>query len=217
MMNEYLTVKEFAAAAGISQQAVYKQIGSRLKPYVVNKGNQKVIAEEALKTFYPDADSIRNSTLDSTNSTLDSTNSTGENPEIQPDSMQKEDEVEQVKQPDSTGSGEDSKQKDLEEQIKKLQEQIENILKNEQEEKEFLKEQIRQKDKQIDSLTENLAMAQQLAAADKRKLLELEEKQKEEPMVVEDLDIDPEPPAADQEIEEPKKKGFWASVIEFFS
>ena len=212
-MNEYLTVKEFAAAAGISQQAVYKQISSRLKPYVVNKGNQKVIAAEALNIFYPDADSIRNSTLDSTNSTLDSTNSTRENPEIQPDSMQKEDEVEQVKQPDSTGSGEDSKQKDLEEQIKKLQEQIENILKNEQEEKEFLKEQIRQKDKQIDSLTENLAMAQQLAAADKRKLLELEEKQKEEPMVVEDLDIDPEPPAADQKIEEPKKKGFWARLF----
>jgi hypothetical protein len=44
------------------------------------------------------------------------------------------------------------------------------------EENKFLKDQIKQKDQLINDLNENLRIAQQLAAADKKRLLELEDK-----------------------------------------
>jgi len=220
MSNKYLTVKEFAAAAGISQQAVYKQLGSRLKPYVENKGSQKVIAEEALKEFYPAADLPADSTPDPTNSTLNSTDSTLDSTSSTPESTEEVEQGTRVEQPDLTDPAAERRQKELEDQIRELQEQIKEIIKNDQEEKKFLRDQIIQKDKQIESLNENLKMAQQLAAIDKKKLLELENKQQEEdPVVAEDpeSDPDPEPPAAEQKIEEPKKKGFWAKLVDLFS
>jgi hypothetical protein len=218
MSNKYLTVKEFAAAAGISQQAVYKQLGSRLKPFVENKGSQKVIAEEALKEFYPAADLPEDSTQESTDPTCESTNSTEKDQTIQPDSTDKVEQNKKVEQPDSTDPAAEKRQKELEDQIRELQEQIKEIIKNDQEEKKFLRDQLIQKDKQIESLNENLKMAQQLAAIDKKKLLELENKQPEEdPVIAEEPKPDPEPPAAEQEIEEPKKKGFWSFLSGLFS
>ena len=206
MSKEYLTVKEFAAEAGISQQAVYKQLNGRLKNYVVLKGNQKLIASEAIKQYYSPSDS----TTDSTNSTdgikVEQPDladlGTDPMPDIQP-------KVEEVENEDSTQNPEKKKQKELEEKIVFLQDQIRKILENEQEEKKFLRDQILQKDKQIESLNDNLKMAQQLAAADKKKLLELEEKQQE---VIITNDPDPaaaDPPAAEIK-EEPKRKSFWS-------
>lgn len=49
MDNSYLTVKEFAEKANISQQAVYKQINGRLKPFIHMVRGQKVIEAAALK------------------------------------------------------------------------------------------------------------------------------------------------------------------------
>lgn len=209
MDDKYLTVKEFATAANISQQAVYKQLNSRLKPYIKIKGNQKLIAVEALNKYYA-ADSSGDSTEVKQ---LEQPRSSAPNPAIQP-------KVEPVEQPNSTQIPPDKSQKELEAQIKELQEQIKEILKSEQEEKKFLRDQIIQKDKQIESLQDNLKMAQQLAAADKAKLLMLEEKQQEkEKEAVEtpaaELKSLEEVRPPDPEEEEPKKKGFWARLFGF--
>ena len=202
MNKEYLTVKEFAEAAKISQQAVYKQISSRLKPFVITKGNQKMIAAAALKEFYFPDDSTQVEQVDQ----LDST---PKNQEFQPV-------VEQVDQPDSTRNSEDKQQQILEDQIKELQEQIKEILKNEQEEKQFLRDQIKQKDKQIESLTDNLKIAQQLAAADKKKLLELEAKTQE--IITEEDRSSPAAAAADQDPAKDQndlqqRRGFFARIF----
>ena len=168
MNKEYLSVKEFAEAAEISQQAVYKQLNGRLKPFIKSKGKKKLIAAAALEEFYSIDDSENSTQVEK----VEQPNSTLKNQDIQP-------KVEEVEQLDSTEKTDDKRQQLLEDQIKELQRQIQEILKNEQEEKQFLRDQIKQKDKQIESLTDNLMIAQQLAAADKKKLLEIEAKQQE--------------------------------------
>ena len=50
-MKDYLTVLEFAAAAGITKQAVYKRIKQDLAPYVKEQDGKKTISKEALKVF----------------------------------------------------------------------------------------------------------------------------------------------------------------------
>ena len=53
MGEEYLTIKEFAAAAGVSEQAIYKRINKSLKPYaIVIDGKRKISIEgEGEKAF----------------------------------------------------------------------------------------------------------------------------------------------------------------------
>ena len=53
-MNEdqYLSVKEFAQAAGVSVQAVYKRLSNGLEPFVKEVEGRKVIAKRALKEVY---------------------------------------------------------------------------------------------------------------------------------------------------------------------
>ena len=50
--KEYLTVAEFAESAGISKQAVYFQLDSRLEPYLIQVENKKMIEKSALERFY---------------------------------------------------------------------------------------------------------------------------------------------------------------------
>ena len=50
----YFTVKEFAAAANISDKAVYQQLKTRLKDYSRTIDGVAYICEEALKDFYSD-------------------------------------------------------------------------------------------------------------------------------------------------------------------
>lgn len=186
MNNEYLTVQEFAEAAGVSKQTIYKQMNSRLAPYVQTIKGQKKIAATALHEFYDTVEQPK-----STENKLDSTEKNSETTENQPDSTTEN-------QPDSTES---QKQTSLEERIDELEKLLKRQIEEDRQEKEFLKDQIRQKDKTIENLTENLKIAQQLAAADKKKLLEIEQKQqeKEQSIVVEDQTRDVINPAADQE------------------
>ena len=160
MSTEYLTVKEFAEAAGVSPQTIYKQINSRLAPYVQTIGGQKKIAAAALREFY-NAVEQPNSTENQPKTTENNPNST----QIQPDSTFEN-------QPDSTENQLDSA---IEQRVYQLEKMLQEQIEADRQEKEFLREQIRQKDKTIEDLAENLKIAQQLAAADKKKLLELEE------------------------------------------
>ena len=203
MNKKYLTVKEFADAAKISQQAVYKQISGRLKPFVKIEGKQKMIAAAALKEFYSIDSLIKVVQL--------------EQPRSAPEYNDIQKKVEKVEQLENrTVEQLNSNQtKILEDQVKELQKQIQEIIKKDQEEKQFLRDQIKQKDKLIESLTDNLKIAQQLAAADKKKLLELEDKQD----VVLEAD-DQKAAAVDNEVKEEqpiirhsKKKTFFSKLF----
>lgn len=205
MDKGYFTVKEFAEKANISQQAVYKQISGRLKPYIHNVKGQKVIEAAAFKKFY--------------STEVQQPNNPDSTPEIQ-DFKPEDEQLNSTQiQPDNTNQ----KQQELEQQIKELQGQLKQIIENEQEEKQFLRDQIKQKDKQIESLTDNLKIAQQLAAADKKKVLELEAKQEEirkaEVAVSEDSAAEPAADAAPKEDikeqEEPKRKGIFARLFKY--
>lgn len=52
MNDKLLTIKQYSEQAGITQQAVYKQLNKRLKNYVVVVENQKMLKESALKDFH---------------------------------------------------------------------------------------------------------------------------------------------------------------------
>ena len=51
MSNDLLTVKQFAEATGLTQQAIYKQLNKRLNNYVVIVDGQKMLKRSALKNF----------------------------------------------------------------------------------------------------------------------------------------------------------------------
>ena len=51
MNNEYLSIKDFAAAVGVSQQAIYKQLNNKLKPYLKVVENKKMLEKSALELF----------------------------------------------------------------------------------------------------------------------------------------------------------------------
>lgn len=51
MDKEYLSIKEFAEAAGVSQQAIYKQLNNKLKPYLIVVEKRKMLEKSALSLF----------------------------------------------------------------------------------------------------------------------------------------------------------------------
>lgn len=50
-MKEYISIKEFATAAGVSQQAIYKQLNNKLKPYLKEIDGKKMLNISALELF----------------------------------------------------------------------------------------------------------------------------------------------------------------------
>lgn len=192
MDSKYLTVKEFAEQANISQQAVYKQINGRLKPFMYNINGQKVIEAAALEKFYS-TQGVQPTNPDTTAQNLD----------FQPKVVQSQT---TENQPETRNQ----KEKELERKIEQLQEQLKKIIENEQEEKLFLRDQIKEKDRQIEHLTENLKMAQQLAAADKKKLIELEEKQAEKSETIITAAVNHEADQPEHEAPQGEKKSFFA-------
>ena len=51
MDKEYLSIKEFAAAVGVSQQYVYNQLNKKLKNYCIVVENKKMLKKSALELF----------------------------------------------------------------------------------------------------------------------------------------------------------------------
>ena len=55
MKVEYLSISEFAERAGVSKQAIYKQVNnenSQIAPYLLREGKKTLIKETALKALY---------------------------------------------------------------------------------------------------------------------------------------------------------------------
>ena len=91
-MNDYLSVKEFSAAAGVSTQTIYKQLETRLAPHVKESGGRKYISKAALEEFYKvqqDATELQPDTTklqpDATKLQPDATSLQSDASEIQPE------------------------------------------------------------------------------------------------------------------------------------
>ena len=153
-MNEYLTVKEFAAAAGVSQQYIYKILNTILKPYTKTINKRKMIDKEGLKVIAKE-----NSTDDTTNSTID----------CKPDTTAEKQEIQQEIQPElqTKSTGNSTNNSTADEAVNRLI----SLLEKQLEEKD---KQLEVKDKQIQDLSNRLAEAleltkgqQYIAVADK--------------------------------------------------
>ena len=203
-MNDYLSVKEFSAAAGVSTQTIYKQLEKRLAPHVIESGGRKYISKVALEEFYqvqPDATEIQ---PDSTEIQPDATELQSDPIEVQPEPTAELPTDQPSLQPTQNGN-----QRELD-----LLQELVKTIQNELEEKN---KQLEIKDKQIQDLSDRLAEAMQLtrgqqyiAAADKTK--ELVDKE------TNTIDVSPTavPGHTDPvpEEEQPqKKKGFFARLF----
>lgn len=51
MEKEYLSIKEFASAVGVSQQAIYKQLNNKLKDYLKIVEGKKMLDKSAFALF----------------------------------------------------------------------------------------------------------------------------------------------------------------------
>ena len=223
MNGNYLTPKEFAEAAGVSVQTIYKQMNSRLSPYVETIKGKKKIAAAALKEFYD---------IEEQSETTETDEIKPETTVNKPETTVKVERTTDIK-PETTFenqsvSTENQPKTDLEKRIEELENLLHRQIEEDRQEKEFLRDQIRQKDKTIENLTENLKMAQQLAAADKKKLLEIEQRQQDrEPIEADQAEevITPAAAAADQEQgqddnqqekEQPQERGLKAFLRRLF-
>ena len=208
-MNDYLSVKEFSAAAGVSTQTIYKQLEKRLAPYVKESGGRKYISKAALEEFYKVQQDATELQSDSTEIQPDATELQSDPIEVQPEPTAELPTDQPSLQPTQNGN---QRELDL------LQELVKTI----QKELEEKNKQLEIKDKQIQDLSDRLAEAMQLtrgqqyiAAADKTKDLVDKEMGKDT--------IDTSPAAVpsyiepDPEEERPqKKKGFWQKITELF-
>ena len=203
-MNDYLSVKEFSAAAGVSTQTIYKQLETRLAPHVKESGGRKYISKAALEEFYKVQQDATELQPDSTKIQPDATELQSDPTEAQPEPTDKLPTDQPSLQPTQNGN---QRELDL------LQELVKTI----QKELEEKNKQLEIKDKQIQDLSDRLAEAMQLTrgqqyitAADKTK--ELIDKETDT--------VDITPAAAsdsiDPEEERPqKKKGFFARLFGF--
>ena len=83
-MNEkkYITVKEFAAAAGVSNKAIYQQLSGRLKEYCIFENGKKMIDAKALELFYEGVQ-VGHSNVQVKSSQLESSLESAHNAEIE--------------------------------------------------------------------------------------------------------------------------------------
>lgn len=195
----YISIAEFADRAGVSKQAIYKQVNnenSQIIPYIQRTGKKTLINELALTELY--GVDIEKSTpketpvLDKVEETTPQT--TPNNPKEQPIKPEPTPEI----QPDTT------------QYIAFLMAQIQDLQTEKREAEQRLNATIEEKDRIIKEQSAQLAqLAQQMALiADKALIatsqqqyltaIDKNEKQDKEPL---EHDIKPV---------EPKKKGFWA-------
>lgn len=51
MNDELLTIKQFADAASVTQQSIYRRLADVLNPYVIMQGGRKLLKSEALEVY----------------------------------------------------------------------------------------------------------------------------------------------------------------------
>jgi chromosome segregation ATPase len=207
-MNDYLSVKEFSAAAGVSTQTIYKQLETRLAPHVKESGGRKYISKAALEEFYKVQQDATELQSDATKLQPDATSLQSDASEIQPEPTDELSTDQPSLQPTAPTQNGNQRELDL------LQELVKTI----QKELEEKNKQLEIKDKQIQDLSDRLAEAMQLtrgqqyiAAADKTKDL-VDEEAETDTIVVSPAAV-PSHTEPDPEEERPKKKGILARIF----
>ena len=189
-MNDYLSVKEFAAAANVSTQYIYKILDKQLQPYVIKISGKTKINVEALEKFkvsQPVAQPVAQP---------DFCSDTAENQDfMQPVAQLVSQPVAQPKGKSKAG------------EIEALNRLIEEL----KQDKEYLQQQIEKQNKLVDTLQERIA-------ADGRRLenMQMLLDQQQKLTLVDKISA----PAAEEakeeqkEIQEPlQKKGFFAKLF----
>ncbi len=137
MMNDYLTVKEFAAAAQVSHQYIYKITGTQLKPFVKKINKKTMIHRDGLTTFFEPATTVESVAQRVATSGVNS---------LQPV-------VEKVAQPNSTNfSTETGEIAALQKLIAELQQDKADLKKD----KEYLQQEIQKQSELIDTLNRRI-------------------------------------------------------------
>lgn len=201
---KYLSIAEFAKAAGVSKQAIYKQIGnesSQLAPYILKRGKRQYINIEALRGLY--GVEYQNSTF----STQDSTFSTQEGDEKSTDSTTEVEEVDQKSTPIQPVSTQEI-QPISTDYIEFLKAEIAALKADKAATEERLNATIQEKDELIkDQSAQLAALAQQVADIASKALITTSQQQYlTAAEKIDKQDQQPEEP-------EPKKKSFWERLF----
>lgn len=194
-MNEkktVMTIKEFAAAVGISEQAVYKQLNGKLSTFSTRLNGKKAIKIEALREY--GFNQIQ--------------------PEIQPEIQLFKPDI-QLFQPKFN-----QELSEKEAEINRLKEQIQQQKVDDlSRQVEELKEQIREKNHQIESLHDllresqaALSRQQQLAALQEQRIVQLTASEPETAATVVHEEPEAEQIAAEQTAAE--KKGLFRRILD---
>ena len=201
MKVDYLNISEFAIQAGVSKQAIYKQVNnenSQLFPYVIRKGNKALVSVSALKDLY-DVE-YKPFTATETNQNQPIATETNQNQPIATETNHREEE----NQPHSQG------ERQLEEQetnqistdyLTFLKAQVAELKAEKAEMERRLNATIQEKDNIINNQTEQLAqLAQQVAEIANKALITTSQQQYL---------------TAAEKADKPEaeKKGFWAKLL----
>ena len=148
--NESLSVSEFAAAANVKPQTIYKQLTGRLEPYVITVRGKKRIRKEALTDFYS---------------------------ENQPESTENQPNSTENIQPNSTENQPESTQNQQIEALNRLIEMVQNELEEKNKQLAIKDKQIQELNDRLAEAMQLTKGQQYIAAADKTtELLEADNK-----------------------------------------
>ena len=190
MKTEYLSVKDFAERAGVSQQSLYKRLNksnNQLNNYIEVVDNQKMIDIRALQEIYgveveqpiqPNIQPVEQPIQPLLQAEIEEKNDLIEF--LKDQLRAKDEQIESMRNNNDTTSDEALNETLNEAVLKQL---------------DILNEQLKAKDKQIENLQKLLDQEQQLNAMNQQKILALETKLEEPTEPV-------EPP-----------KGFWAKLF----
>ena len=213
---EYLSIAEFAEKAGVSKQAIYKQVGnenSQIAPYLLRDGKRTLIKVSALRELYK---------VDTENLTFTTPTEDAGQPEATPKGESKVEETTPQTTADNPTQQPDNPFSTLENQpistdyIEFLKAQVAELKAEKEAVEKRLNATITEKDNIIKDQSAQLAqLAQQVAQiADKALITTAQQQYLTAKAGGDAVEI---PPAGDAPIEEQtpekKKKGFWGRLF----
>ena len=213
---EYLSIAEFAEKAGVSKQAIYKQVGnenSQIAPYLLRDGKRTLIKVSALRELYK---------VDTENLTFTTPTEDAGQPEATPKGESKVEETTPQTTADNPTQQPDNPFSTIENQpistdyIEFLKAQVAELKAEKEAVEKRLNATITEKDNIIKDQSAQLAqLAQQVAQiADKALITTAQQQYLTAKAGGDAVEI---PPAGDAPIEEQtpekKKKGFWGRLF----
>ena len=213
---EYLSIAEFAEKAGVSKQAIYKQVNngnSQIAPYLLRDGKRTLIKVSALQELYGvDTENLTFTTPTEDTEPTQTTPRGNDGVEEQPPQTTPESPTEQPIKPSSTLEN----QPISTDYIEFLKAQVAELKAEKDAVEKRLSATIAEKDSIIKDQSAQLAqLAQQVAQiADKALITTAQQQYLTARAGGEAVEVSPadEAPIVEQP-EKPKKKGFWSKIF----